>query len=142
MFVFTVDESESCTRADPGFDPELQEKHNELPFAITPTAQGSSQSFLELLHAPVSPATSTQSTSSAKKVTVKKIKASPEAEIVQVQKEILLKLTELTTIHSRILKQLQRRNDLEAGKLHNESTEITGSQLFTFHQDDNDDINF
>ena len=140
MFVFTVDESESCTSADPGFDPELQEKHNELPFAIT-TAQGSSQSFLELLHAPVSRATSTQSTSSAKKVTVKKIKASPEAEIVQVQKEILLKLTELT-IHSGILKQLQRRNDLEAVKLHNESTEITGSQLFTFHQDDNDDINF
>ena len=137
MFVFTVDESEFCTSADPGFDPELQEKHNELPFAITPTAQGSSQSFLELLHAPVSPATST-----AKKVTVKKIKASPEAEIVQVQKEILLKLTELTTIHSGILRQLQRRNDLEAGKLHNESTEITGSQLFTFHQDDNDNINF
>ena len=142
MFVFTVDESESCTSADPGFDPELQEKHNEFPFAITPTAQGSSQSFLELLRAPVSPATSTQSTSSAKKVTVKKIKASPEAEIVQVQKEILLKLTELTTIHSGILKQLLRRNDLEAGKLHNESTEITGSQLFTFHQDDNDNINF
>ena len=141
MFVFTVDESESCTNADPGFDPELQEKHNELPFAITPTAQGSSQSFLELLHAPVSPATSTQSTSSAKKVTVKKIKTSPEAEIVLVQKEILLKLTELT-IHSGILKQLQRRNDLEAGKLHNESTETTGSQLFTFHQDDNDNINF
>ena len=68
MFVFTVDESEFCTSADPGFDPELQEKHNELPFAITPTAQGSLQSFLELLHAPVSPATSTQSTSSAKKV--------------------------------------------------------------------------
>ena len=142
MFVFTVDESEFCTSADPGFDPELQEKHNELPFAITPTAQGSSQSFLELLHVPVSPATSTQSTSSAKKVTVKKIKASPEAEIVQVQKEILLKLTELTTIHSGILRQLQRRNDPEAGKLHNESTEITGSQLFTFHQDDNDNINF
>ena len=98
MFVFTVDESEFCTSADPGFDPELQEKHNELPFATTPTAQRSSQSFLELLHAPVSPATSTQSTSSAKKVTVKKIKASPEAEIVQVQKEILLKLTELTTV--------------------------------------------
>ena len=58
------------------------------------------------------------------------------------QKEILLKLTELTTIHSGILKQLQRRNDLEAGKLRNESTEITGSQLFTFHQDDNDNINF
>ena len=142
MFVFTVDESEFCTSADPGFDPELQEKHNELPFAITPTAQGSSQSFLGLLHAPVSPATSTQSTSSAKTVTVKKIKASPEAEIVQVQKQILLKLTELTTIHSGILRQLQRRNDLEAGKLHNESTEITGSQLFTFHQDDNDNINF
>ena len=86
MFVFTVDESESCTNAHPGFDPELPEKHNELPFAITPTAQGSSQSFLELLHAPVSPATSTQSTSSAKKVTVKKIKTSPEAEIVQVQR--------------------------------------------------------
>ena len=79
MFVFTVDESESCTRADPGFDPELQEKHNELPFAITPTAQGSSQSFLELLHAPVSPATSTQSTSSAKKVTVKKDKSKPRS---------------------------------------------------------------
>ena len=142
MFVFTVDESESRTSADPGFDPELQEKHNELPFAITPTAQGSSQSFLELLHAPVSPATSAQSTSSAKKVTVKKMKASPEAEIVQVQKEILLKLTELTTIHSGILKQLQRRSDLEAGKLHNESTEITGSKLFTFLQDDNDSINF
>ena len=142
MFVFTVDESEFCTSADPGFDPELQEKHNELPFAITPTAQGSSQSFLKLFHAPVSAATSTQSTSSAKKVTVKKIKASPEAEKVQVQKEILLKLTELTTIHSGIMRQLQRRNDLEAGKLHNESTEITGSQLFTFHQDDNDNINF
>ena len=60
MFVFTVDESEFCTSADPGFDPEPQEKHNELPFAIAPTAQGSSQSFLELLHAPVSPATSTK----------------------------------------------------------------------------------
>ena len=79
MFVFTVDESESCTSADPGFDPELQEKHNELPFAITPTAQGSSQSFLELLHAPVSPATSTQRYLLCKKGNCKKDKSKPRS---------------------------------------------------------------
>ena len=62
----------------------------------------------------------------------KKKKVTTDYEIVEVQKQILLQLTQLQSTHGKILKELEKRNELEIEKLEIKERKL-GSQSFTFN---------
>ena len=63
---------------------------------------------------------------------IQKKKVTTEYEIVEVQKQILLQLTQLQSTHGKILKELEKRNELEIEKLEIKKRKL-GSQSFTFN---------
>ena len=89
-----------------------------LPFPYDPLMEQPS-SFLEMLgENPVSPPPSCISPASEPPTPkFKKARANPETEIVSVQKQILQQLTCLQVTHNKILKQLEKRNELEEKKM-------------------------
>ena len=108
-----------------------------LPFSYDQLMEEPS-SFLEMLgENPVSPSPSCKSaTSEPPMPKFKKARANPETEIVSVQKQILQQLTCLQVTHNKILKQLEKRNELEEKKMELAKNEVTGSQPFTINSED------
>ena len=64
----------------------------------------------------------------------KKARANSETEIVSVQKQILQQLTCLQVTYNKILKQLEKRNELEEKKMELAKNEVTESQSFTIRK--------
>ena len=89
---------------------------------------------------PVSPCSSSKSTSPNPTKTKKHKFKAAETEIINVQRQILTQLTQLTGVHAKILTHLETRNELEREKLELKKKELNGSmsrsQPFSIHQDD------